>query len=116
MRERDEASAPNVGDRVAYVMIKALKGSKGYEKSEDPLFVLQNNLPIDYKWYLDNQIKLPLVRIFEPILSNPEQDLFSGEHTRHIVVPPKGGTATGIFKFAVVQKTCLGCKNLLKKN
>ena len=29
-------------------MIKGLKGSKGYEKSEDPLYVLQNNLPIDY--------------------------------------------------------------------
>jgi DNA polymerase delta subunit 1 len=54
MRQRDEATAPNVGDRVAYVMIKGLKGSKGYEKAEDPLFVLQNNLPIDYKWYLDH--------------------------------------------------------------
>jgi len=40
MRQRDEASAPNVGDRVAYVMIQAAKGSKGYEKSEDPLFAL----------------------------------------------------------------------------
>ena len=48
MKERDEATAPSVGDRVAYVMIKGLKGSKGYEKSEDPLYVLQNNLPIDY--------------------------------------------------------------------
>ena len=40
MRKRDEATAPSVGDRVAYVMIKAAKGSKGYEKSEDPLYVL----------------------------------------------------------------------------
>ena len=31
MKKRDEASAPNVGDRVAYVMIQAAKGSKGYE-------------------------------------------------------------------------------------
>jgi DNA polymerase delta subunit 1 len=54
MRERDEASAPNVGDRVAYVMVKAVKGSKNYEKSEDPLYVLKNNIPIDYNFYLDN--------------------------------------------------------------
>ena len=54
MRKRDEASAPNVGDRVAYVMIQAAKGSKGFEKSEDPLYALQNNLPIDYQYYLDN--------------------------------------------------------------
>ena len=57
MRQRDEASAPNVGDRVAYVMIQAAKGSKGYEKSEDPLYALQNNLPIDYQFYLENQLK-----------------------------------------------------------
>ena len=68
MRQRDEASAPNVGDRVAYVMILAAKGSKGFEKSEDPLWALQNNLPIDYQFYLENQLKLPLIRIFEPIL------------------------------------------------
>ena len=29
-------------------MLQAAKGSKGYEKSEDPLYALQNNLPIDY--------------------------------------------------------------------
>jgi len=96
-------------------MVKALKGSKGFEKSEDPLYVLQNNIPIDYQFYLDHQIKLPLVRLFEPILKNPEMTLFSGEHTRNIYVPPKGGQATGIFKFAVVQRSCLGCKNLLKQ-
>jgi DNA polymerase delta subunit 1 len=48
MKERDEASAPTVGDRVAYVMVKGAKDSKNYEKSEDPLYVLQNNIPIDY--------------------------------------------------------------------
>merc|ERR1712127_301434 len=44
MKKRDEASAPTVGDRVAYVMVKGAKDSKNYEKSEDPLFVLQNNI------------------------------------------------------------------------
>ena len=117
MAERDKATAPSVGDRVAYVMIKAIKGSKGFEKSEDPLYVLQNNLPIDYEFYLQNQLKLPLLRLFEPILGDKaEMVLFAGEHTRNIYVPPKGATSTGIFKFAVVKKTCLGCKNVLTKN
>ena len=31
-------------------------------------------------------------------------------------MPPKGQSAAGLFKFAVVQRTCLGCKNLLKPN
>lgn len=90
MRERDEASAPTVGDRVAYVMVKGVHGSKNYEKSEDPLYVLQNNIPIDYQFYLNNQIKQPLLRLFEPILKQAELTLFSGEHTRNIFVAPKG--------------------------
>lgn len=114
MRERDEASAPNVGDRVAYVMVKGAHGSKNYEKSEDPLFVLQNNLPIDYDFYLNNQIKQPLIRLFEPILAKPEVTLFSGEHMRNIYVPPKGNQVSGLFKFATVQKKCIGCGVLLK--
>jgi DNA polymerase delta subunit 1 len=57
-------------------MIKGTKGSKGYEKSEDPLYVLHNNLPIDYNFYLEHQIKLPLIRIFEPVLLNVEAALF----------------------------------------
>jgi len=40
MRKRDAASAPNVGDRVAYVIVKGTKNSKLYEKSEDPIWVL----------------------------------------------------------------------------
>lgn len=36
MRERDEASAPNVGDRVAYVMVKGAHGSKKLRKVRGP--------------------------------------------------------------------------------
>ncbi|RWW41441.1 hypothetical protein BHE74_00053106 [Ensete ventricosum] len=36
--KRDAATAPNVGDRVPYVIIKAAKGAKAYEKSEDPIY------------------------------------------------------------------------------
>ncbi len=54
IKERNEALAPTVGDKVSYVVIKELKASKGYEKYEDPLYVVQNNLPIDYDWYLTN--------------------------------------------------------------
>lgn len=119
MRVRDEASAPNVGDRVAYVMIQAAKGSKGYEKSEDPLWVLQNNLPIDCQWYMTNQLQKPLIRIFEPMYDTERSaysDLFVGDHMRNIFIPAMSSTKMGLFKFTQVQRTCLGCKNLLNKN
>lgn len=81
MRKRDAGSAPSLGDRVAYVIIKGAKGmsaftlrkvlmagAAAYEKSEDPLYVLEHNVPIDTRYYLDNQLSKPLMRIFEPIL------------------------------------------------
>lgn len=43
-------------------------GAAAYEKSEDPLYVLEHNVPIDTRYYLDSQLSKPLMRIFEPIL------------------------------------------------
>jgi DNA polymerase elongation subunit (family B) len=45
-----------------------MEGAAAYEKSEDPLYVLEHNVPIDTRYYLDNQLSKPLMRIFEPIL------------------------------------------------
>ena len=75
MRQRDAGSAPALGDRVAYVIIKGIKGAAAYEKSEDPIYVLENNIPIDTKYYLDNQLSNPLMRIFEPILGDKANTL-----------------------------------------
>ncbi|EYU19050.1 hypothetical protein MIMGU_mgv1a023718mg, partial [Erythranthe guttata] len=80
MSKRDAATAPNVGDRVAYVIVKAETNAKAYERSEDPIFVLENNIPIDHKYYLENQISKPLMKIFEPILKNANKELFQESH------------------------------------
>jgi DNA polymerase delta subunit 1 len=75
MRQRDAGSAPALGDRVAYVIVKGVKGAAAYEKSEDPLYVLENNIPIDTRYYLENQLSNPLMRIFEPILGEKANSL-----------------------------------------
>jgi DNA polymerase delta subunit 1 len=112
MRKRDAGSAPALGDRVAYVIIRGAKGARAWEKAEDPIYVLENNIPIDTKYYLDNQLKNPLLRIFEPILKNAESELFAGQHTLTVsVAAPSVG---GLMKFAVKRSTCLGCKAGLK--
>lgn len=68
MKKRDPGSAPQLGDRVPFVIIAGAKGQATYEKAEDPVYVLDHNLPIDTRYYLENQISKPLMRIFEPIL------------------------------------------------
>ncbi|KAK3552421.1 hypothetical protein QTP86_011655 [Hemibagrus guttatus] len=74
MRKRDAGSAPNLGDRVPYVIIKAAKGVAAYMKSEDPIYVLENNIPIDTEYYLEQQLSKPLLRIFEPILGETKAE------------------------------------------
>ncbi|KAF8801312.1 hypothetical protein BYT27DRAFT_7198397 [Phlegmacium glaucopus] len=112
MKQRDAGSAPALGDRVAYVIIKGIKGAAAYEKSEDPLYVLENNIPIDTKYYLENQLSKPLMRIFEPILGEKASSLLSGDHTRTIQIATP--TVGGLMKFAVKTVTCLGCKTPLR--
>ncbi|KAJ5677940.1 DNA polymerase delta catalytic subunit [Penicillium maclennaniae] len=112
MTKRDAGSAPALGDRVAYVMIKGAANSKGYERAEDPIYVLENNIPVDTKYYLDNQLANPLGRIFEPILGEKKANqLLTGEHTRSIsVAAPSLG---GLMKFTKKTQTCMGCKKPL---
>ena len=112
MRKRDAGSAPALGDRVAYVIVKGAAGAKNYEKSEDPIYVLENNIPIDTRYYLNNQLTKPLERIFVPILGEKRaSQLLNGEHTRSIAVAAP--TLGGLMKFAKKTQTCMGCKKPL---
>ncbi|KCV68427.1 DNA polymerase delta subunit 1 [Fonticula alba] len=108
MRKRDPATAPVLGDRVPYVIIKGAKGVPAYEKAEDPLYVLENNLPIDAQYYLENQLSKPLMRIFEPMMGEKSKSILAGDHTRSIAVSTP--TIGGLMKFAVRKLTCLSCK------
>lgn len=109
MRQRDPASAPMIGDRVAYVIIKASKGAKAYERSEDPIYVLDHNIPIDTQYYLEHQLAPPLLRVFEGVLEDPRV-LLNGDHTRHIVIAAPSKNAGGLMKFVRVQLQCMSCR------
>lgn len=74
MKKRDPGSAPQLGDRVPYVIIAGTKGSAAYMNSEDPIYVLENNIAIDTQYYLENQLSKPLLRIFEPILGEKKAE------------------------------------------
>nr|CCC89437.1 putative DNA polymerase delta catalytic subunit [Trypanosoma congolense IL3000] len=114
MRKRDPASAPNVGDRVAYVIVRAAKGSKAYERSEDPIYVLDNNIPIDTQYYLEHQLAPPLLRVFEGVIPDPSS-LTKGDHTRHISVSAPSRCAGGLMKFVKFQLQCISCRSVIKE-
>jgi len=107
MKKRDAASAPKIGDRVAYVITQGCKGAKNFEKAEDPIWVLEHNLSIDYQYYLKNQLEQPLTRIFEPVIGKVSM-LFCGDHTRKISLGRS--SSGGLMKFAVKTEKCASCK------
>lgn len=95
------------------VIIAGAKGAANFEKAEDPIYVLENNLPIDCKWYLSNQLAKPLTRIFEPIIENVEKTLLQGDHTRKIFIPTPSARKGSLTMFAVKKPTCIGCKVII---
>jgi DNA polymerase delta subunit 1 len=112
MTKRDPGNAPKLGDRIPYVIIAATKNARAFEKAEDPIYVLENNVPIDSQYYLENQLSKPLIRIFQPILGdNAESVLLRGEHTRtKTMVTSKVGA---LAAFTKKKETCLGCRSVL---
>ena len=68
---RDPGNKPTSGDRIPFVYIinsnkKALQG----EKIETPSYIIENKIPIDYSFYITNQIMKPLLQLFSLVLEN----------------------------------------------
>ena len=68
---REQGNRPKPGDRMQYVYIqidnkKALQG----EKIETIEFIKENNLNINYSFYITNQIMKPIQQIFALVLEN----------------------------------------------
>ena len=66
---RDPGSKPSQGDRIPYAYIKnpdkkALQG----DKIENPNYIVDNNLEIDYAHYITNQIMKPVQQVFGLVL------------------------------------------------
>ena len=63
--QRDPGNKPKSGERIKFVHIVTAnkKGLQG-EKIETPEFIIQNNLKIDYTFYITNQLMKPLQQLF----------------------------------------------------
>ena len=117
MRQRDVDTAPRVGDRVCYVMVTGSQSDKKSDWSEDPLYVLENDIPINIKYYVENQLQQPLTRLLTPVFGEARvKSLFTGEHTMvRIQTVPKINTATSrgtlLGHIVVKSRPCLICKS-----
>ena len=115
LTQRDSGSAPKLGDRVPYVVIEKHRDTKIFERAEDPLYAMEHNLQIDTHYYIENQLRKPLERIFGPVLSAAKiTELFSGKHTLSL---RKERVRSGpMAQFVVRLPSCLGCRCVLQKS
>jgi len=75
-RKRNPGSENSIGERVDFVIIEGPPNSKMAELAEDPEYVKDNKLKLDYEWYCEHQIKEPITRLLGPIKNIPK-DLFA---------------------------------------
>jgi DNA polymerase delta subunit 1 len=88
MRERKPGSEPQSGDRVPYLLTKTENTkAKAFEKSEDPNYVEENNIPVDYHYYFENKFLNPVCDLLEPLFENTKREIFGEIIDKH--KPPK---------------------------
>jgi len=66
---RDPGNKPGPGDRIpfAYIVVPGKKVLQG-DKIETPSFISENNLKLDYSFYITNQIMKPVQQLFALVI------------------------------------------------
>jgi len=83
MRQRNEATAPRVGDRVPYVLVPPKSKDANISTcAEHPSWVLEHDISIHQSAYID-MLRKPIQRLLEPILPGVTALLFDGISMQH---------------------------------
>ena len=102
IRARAPGSEPQQGDRVAFVVVQGQ--GKLYEKAEDPAWVKEKGIPLDYQYYFLNQLKKPICDLLEPLVgTNPERLIFGAATagSKKGAYDPKMKSIDSYFKKAI---------------
>jgi DNA polymerase delta subunit 1 len=107
MRERKPGSEPQSGDRVPYLLVKTDDPkAKAFEKSEDPNYVEENNISVDYLYYFENKFLNPVCDLLEPLFENPKQEIFGEIIEQHKPKKKKLGPALSTMKKDQLMEEC----------
>ena len=110
MRQRKPGSEPQSGDRVPYLLTKTGDPkAKAFEKSEDPNYVEENGIPVDYHYYFLNKFLNPVCDLLDPLYENVKEEIFGEIINQHKPVkPPKLPSLSGMKKEQLIAE----CKHL----
>jgi len=73
MGQRDPGNKPQSNDRIPYVFImtKQKKIKLQADKVEHPNYVIENNIKLDYLYYIEKQIMKPSIQFLEKLVEDP---------------------------------------------
>ena len=110
MRQRKPGSEPQSGDRVPYLLTKTGDPkAKAFEKSEDPKYVEEHSIPVDYHYYFLNKFLNPVCDLLDPLYENVKEEIFGEIINQHKPVkPPKLPSLSGMKKEQLIAE----CKHL----
>ena len=110
MRQRRPGSEPQSGDRVPYLLTKTEDPkAKAYEKAEDPKYVEEHGVPVDYHYYFLNKFLNPVCDLLDPLYENVKEEIFGEIINQHKPVkPPKLPSLSGMKKDELIAE----CKRL----
>ncbi|MEO0281474.1 MAG: DNA polymerase domain-containing protein [candidate division WOR-3 bacterium] len=114
MRKRDPTSAPGIGDRVGYVIIKGT--GQVSKRTEDPEYVVKHKIPIDSDYYIENQLLPPLERVFDVLNISKNELLGTGKQTGLFdIIGKKTNDDLQDFLDDIDGFVCISCGNILRR-
>jgi DNA polymerase elongation subunit (family B) len=113
MSVRDPGNKPMSNDRIpyAFVITKEEAEIQG-DRVEHPDFIIKNKIPLDYLYYITNQIMKPCIQFLELLVEEPEQifeEYIIREENRRL------GKKTMKFHFDTIKNTVVD-KNIDKNS
>jgi DNA polymerase I len=115
MRKRDPSSAPGIGDRIGYVIIKGT--GQVSKRTEDPEYVVKHKIPIDSDYYIENQLMPPLERVFEVLNISKAEVLGSGKQSGLLDILSSSSKASDYVEYLEDKDgfVCIECGNILQR-
>jgi DNA polymerase I len=116
MKKRDPASAPGVGDRVGFVIVKGLQMIS--KRSEDPLYAKEHGLLPDPKYYIESQLLPPLERVFDALNVKKSDLMEAGKQMGLFDVMKTETTKERLFEDCLIDIDgfiCNNCNNVLRR-
>jgi len=105
MRDRKPGSEPQTGDRVPYLLTKTGDPkARAFEKSEDPKYVEENDIPVDYHYYFVNKFLNPVCDLLDPLFESVKEEIFGEIINQHAPPKKKEITFSGMKKDELVEE------------